>query len=449
LHIAGFDKLIAKLKNLLENPEAPFNHFDWKLDFPEVLNPYLVPDEKQRGFDIVIGNPPYLIIPGAEFQNKYAKFYKLQEGKPDLYRIFIENTFVLLKKFGITSFITPNTFLTIPSAEKIRKFIVNNTTLISIINYDQTVFESASVNSIVYILRLKTPNETSCFKATNLVKEQPLNDSKSIKINQLKSNLNPKFELNIFSDATFDIIVNKLNNSSYALGKIENIKLSLGLQPYHNTIHTALQMESRFLHSRIKENESYIMELGGRDVNKYSVTENRNNYLDFSAELYTKPSLTFFEGERLIIREIVGSTLTVGITRNKLLFNKSCYILKSSNTKFNNKYLLAILNSRLIGFYIQNTGDKSNQTLFPRVTMRTLKLLPIKDSDEQEQKSLISIVDQILSAKATDPKAPTSQLERQIDNMVYKLYDLTYDEVKVIDPEFSLSKEEYENIKIE
>ena len=266
-----------------QNLSAPFFESEWMFGLTD-------------GFDIVIGNPPYLIIAKDEFQNKYAQYYTLQEGKPDLYRIFIEKTFSLLKKSGVASFITPNTFLTIPSAEKIRRYIVNNTTLNSIINYDQTVFESASVNSIVYVLKFKTPNDSSYFTATNLIKEQQMVDANHISINQFKSKLNPKFEINIFSDISIDELISKLVNSSFALDKIKNIELSLGLQPYHNTIHTAKQIENRFLHSDNKKSESFIIELGGRDINKYSVSSNKNNYLDFSAELYTKPSLTFFEG---------------------------------------------------------------------------------------------------------------------------------------------------------
>ena len=92
LQIAGFNNLISKLKNLLQHPDEPFNHFDWKLDFPEVLNPYLEPDQNQRGFDIVIGNPPYVQMQknggflGNELKNKkYVTF----ERTGDLYAIFM------------------------------------------------------------------------------------------------------------------------------------------------------------------------------------------------------------------------------------------------------------------------------------------------------------------------------------------------------------------------
>jgi len=381
------------------------------------------------GFDIVIGNPPYLIIPKEDFKLLYSRNYKLQEGKPDLYRMFIENTFNHLKKSGVTSFITPNTFLTIPSAEKIRKFLVSNTTLLAIVNYDQSVFESASVNSIVYILKFKSPKADNFFKATSLVKGQEINDSILISIEQSKSKLNAKYELNIFSNAADDDLLSKLSINSITIDNINKIEVTLGLQPYHNTLHSESQISNRFLHSSKKLKPSYIPELGGRDVHKYSIGKCKDSYLDYSAELYTKPPIKFFEGERLVIREIVSDTLIVGFTDNKILFNKSCYILKSSNPKFSNKYLLAILNSKVIGFYVRNTGDKSKQTLFPRISMRTLKTLPIKEST---QKSIFeSIVSYILFLK--DKSIESSLLERLIDAMVYELY--LPEEIKVSEAE--------------
>ena len=116
-----------------------------------------------------------------------------------------------------------------------------------------------------------------------------------------------------------------------------------------------------------------------------------------------------------------------------MLFNKSCYILKSSNSTFSNKYLLAILNSTLIGFYVRNIGDKSKQTLFPRITMRTLKILPIKSSEATLQKPFITLVDKILAAKEENVKADTSKLENQLNEMVYKLYELTEEEIKIVE----------------
>ena len=90
LQIAGFNNLIAKLKNLLQHSDEPFNHFDWKLDFPEVLNPYLV--NEKAGFDIVIGNPPYVEFKNLSKEIKpfLEKKYEPAKGKYDLYIPFLE-----------------------------------------------------------------------------------------------------------------------------------------------------------------------------------------------------------------------------------------------------------------------------------------------------------------------------------------------------------------------
>lgn len=148
LKIAGFDKLIAKLKNLLENPDEPFNHFDWKLDFPEVLNPYLLPDEKQRGFDIVIGNPPYL---GQKGNNeKFQEVKRIQLGRDfhqrrmDYFYFFFHQAINHSKQKGVITFITTNYYITATYADKLRQDFKNRATIKCLINFNELrIFESA------------------------------------------------------------------------------------------------------------------------------------------------------------------------------------------------------------------------------------------------------------------------------------------------------------------
>lgn len=109
------------------------------------------------------------------------------------------------------------------------------------------------------------------------------------------------------------------------------------------------------------------------------------------------------------------------------------------------KALLAILNSTLLGFIINKTGDKSNQKLFPRISMNTIQHIPVKLP--KNLTSLVGLVDSVIMKKSQNMDA--SVLEEQIDVMVYRIYKLTYEEVKFIDPEFILAKDEYDNTKIE
>jgi len=148
LQIKGFDKLISKLKHLLQYPDEPFNHFDWKLDFPEVLNPYLEPDEKQRGFDIVIANPPYL---GQKGNNeKFQEIKRIQLGRDfhqrrmDYFYFFFHQAINHTKFTGVITFITTNYYITATYADKLRIDFKNRATIKCLINFNELkIFESA------------------------------------------------------------------------------------------------------------------------------------------------------------------------------------------------------------------------------------------------------------------------------------------------------------------
>ena len=103
------------------------------------------------GFDIVIGNPPYVLINKEIFKKNYEWYYKHQEGKIDLYRLFIEKGLSLCSTKGSLSYITPNTFLSIKNCAKLRRHMLDGNSIVFIDNYDESVFE-ASVNSIVFLL---------------------------------------------------------------------------------------------------------------------------------------------------------------------------------------------------------------------------------------------------------------------------------------------------------
>jgi hypothetical protein len=151
----------------------------------------------------------------------------------------------------------------------------------------------------------------------------------------------------------------------------------------------------------------------------------------------------YFSGERILIRE-TGSKLTSIYVDFELNSNRSLYSIKLKDSSFDYKFILACLNSRVLQFYYQ-TRFKSETNLFPKIRIGQVKELPIPNADKNKQQQVSELVDEILSSKKMDTN--TSGIEAQIDILVYKLYNLTYDEVKVIDPEFQLSEVEYDSIK--
>ncbi|MGC9151934.1 MAG: Eco57I restriction-modification methylase domain-containing protein, partial [Microbacter sp.] len=172
LQIKGFDNLINKLKNLLQHPDEPFNHFDWKLDFPEVLNPYLIPDENQRGFDVVIGNPPYIQL--QKDGGKLAKEFEMQHYQTfartgDIYALFYEKGIQLLKHEGILTYITSNKWMRAGYGEKLRVFFTQYNPL-QLIDLGPGVFESATVDTNILLIQ-KTPTAHKQLKAVTLQKQ--------------------------------------------------------------------------------------------------------------------------------------------------------------------------------------------------------------------------------------------------------------------------------------
>ncbi len=151
LQIKGFDILISKLKNLLKNPDEPFNHFDWKLDFPEVLNPYLV--NGNGGFDIVIANPPYIdsetmVNTGLEELRKHlTNKMSFCKGNWDIYIAFFDMGYHFLNRKGNLVYITPDKWISKPFGYEIRKQLKNKFNKIA--EAGRNVFQTAKVDSII------------------------------------------------------------------------------------------------------------------------------------------------------------------------------------------------------------------------------------------------------------------------------------------------------------
>ena len=379
-------------------------------------------------FDIVIGNPPYVLISHEVFNAKYKKNFTLQEGKPDLFRMFIESSNKHLSKNGVFAFIIPNSFLTIPNAKKLRKDILTKQSITAVINFSDSVFKNASINSIVLI----TTNNTGHNELTNISNSATLRDLMDSTFHFVDQKVflsNEKHEINIFANNSEQVILDKIRKESKSIQEL-GIEVTLGIQPYHNTIHSTSQIENRFIHSSKPKTKQYYLELGGREIKRYSLIPTYNSYVNWEEEFYTKPDLRFFNGCKVLLREIVGEKLTATYTCDFLVVNKSCYsfIHKSNQTTL--KYFLALLNSRLFGFWVSGSGDKSKQKLFPRITMNTIRKLPIK---VQANYILFSIVvDYILflnaidSSKSINVHVSNSHLvqlfEEVIDALIYELY---------------------------
>ncbi len=151
-----------------------------------------------------------------------------------------------------------------------------------------------------------------------------------------------------------------------------------------------------------------------------------------------------FEGDKIVAPQR-SRTNTFGFNSVSWYSSADVYYIKTNNKKYDLKYILALLNSRLFFIWLLNKGKRKGEML--ELYQQPLSEIPIKEVSKNIQSTLATLAAKIISLKSEDKD--TVVFEKQIDNFVYNLYELTYDEVKVIDPAFSLTKKEYEAIKLE
>ena len=434
------NELTGKIKKLeteleeIKNNKIYENAFEWRFEFPEVIN-----DEGDFvGFDVVIGNPPYQLIESKSSEGIYLnEEYKYSEGKPDLFKFFLERGHQILCKNGSFSFIVPASLLTIPSCKNIRSYLLNQNELYEVINFWGSVFEEAEVNSIIISTCKSNESRNVCVieddseKPTSDTLENSIEHKVFLNSKYWKENENYLFNTTS-SSLEFDLL-KKIKKSSIPLGNI--CRYTLGLQVYHNSIHSKEEIEKRVYHSTDKLNDTYFPEIHGSQVMRFHFLENFQEYVAYGNWCYNKPEWVFCAGKRVLIREILGSDgLVCALIELTGIPNKA--IIIAIPEKFSNEYLLGLLSSRLFTFYVNKTTEKGKQRLFPRISLSTLKNLPIKLPNKDFESKIHDCVTQIIESKKLNPNVDICSLEKEIDQLVYTLYGLTEEEIKIIEQSF-------------
>lgn len=430
------DKLTAEIADI-ESGRLYDNALEWRFEFPEVLND----DGDFVGFDVVIGNPPY--IGGREWGlgksefNYYLNTYKGAEYQFDAYILFWELATKLSK--DLIGYITPNTWLNNQKNLLIRGILLK-LKILKIVDYSKTkVFEDATVLPVITLIQKKTAttNQTEILVpsvednyplVTKCIMSQDNWAQDDLKIINIDANKN-------------DILLrNKIESDSQILAEIAIVKF--GIKIYEtgkgNPKQKKEDAQNKIFEADFKVDNTYRPYLEGKDINTYLISW-KNRWLKYGSNLAAPRDISLFEGERILVRRIVGEKLIACYTNGDFVTSQLLQIVKPHDQSLT-KYLLGIINSKLIAFYFRKKYNRQDIT-FPEIRIYELSSLPIKKT--KNQSAFINLVDKILAAKKSDPNANTSELEKQIDHLVYKLYQLTYNEVKIIDPEFALTEQEY------
>jgi len=376
-------------------------------------------NEVKDGFDIVIGNPPYhQLSKDPSASNEYKVYLKQRfgtsGGRLNTFIFFTHIGVELLKSKGIITYIIPNTILTQDYYKETRKLLLDETILKQIVSYDKLPFENAVVENITFFAVKGNATNYTIKHFYDTFHNVELDKSKS-KTDFTKSD---NYSLNFGSNE----ITDSLMNDTIPLSSICNINQAIALKGD----------KSLSLRDSNPRGKFYKL-LDGRNINKYSVNW-AGVYLDYNLDRIhsCKTKDIFTTKEKLIFRR-VSSKLIFSYDNEQYFALNTIVVVNLLNSKdLQIKYLLGILNSMLMDYYYRNK-HKSTKTVFSEIQARSVGELPIKMASKAEQDRIVNLVDKIISAKKKDTEFDTSKLEKQIDEMVYKLYDLTEEEIKIIE----------------
>ena len=409
------------------------NAFEWRFEFPEVL------DEVGNyiGFDAVIGNPPYGVsIKGKEREHLISSISKVPDY--EIYYWFIDRSAQILKNLGNCSYIIPNSILFNVFAQNYRLNLFDNWEINEILDCtDFQIFSEATVRNIIFHLTKKRDTKNLGYRNTMSVESFPglLN----------KERLFVKKDVVKFNNKNWGLIFKLPQENLDLVKKIRTDRLNLnfcfpettqGIIPYDKYKGQSEEViKSQAYHSNIKTKPTQGMWLQGGDVKKYNLTWNKVDWLDYCDGLANPRQPHFFEGKRILIREITSPTIIATITSD-LYYNGGAVLIIKDNedSLIPIEAVLGVLNSKLATFYHFNSSPKASKGAFPKVLVVDVNTFPLpKEISNNLNIELVKSVNQILTRKKENPDADTTALEQEIDQIVYKLYGLNEEEVRIVE----------------
>ncbi|GAA7563670.1 class I SAM-dependent DNA methyltransferase [Helicobacter pylori] len=479
--------LRKKLDDALSGREYQ-NAFEWRFEFPEVLD-----DEGDfLGFDCIIGNPPYIKEGGNKELFASTKRLRTYQGKMDIWYHFVGIGLEILKQNRVLSFIATNNWTTNAGAEKLRNILLRETQFISLIDFgDYRVFESADIQTMIMCFKkIISPNQYF-FDYRKIIAKKP-SDTNRITLLQRKEcegnlYLNAKIEKKNLINKTlffsyFDSIFNTiLKNAILFLNKKE---ITNGIHPHYDRINKKInekfsnqffngegifvlseaeknnlklsQKEMKLLkpsyetaeimkYLTLSQNQHWIIYTDSSFKNPKSMDDypNLKKHLDRFKEVITSDNKPyglhrarderFFTGNpRIIVLRKCAKEPIFSYVNFDCYVSATFYIIKTK--RFDSKFLVGLLNSLLIRFWLKHRGKvQGNNYQIDKEPLMNIPLIKITKSNKPTADKITALVDKILQAKEKDPKANTQELEKEIDALVYQLYNLTDEEIKIIE----------------
>jgi len=343
--------------SLIDDPKvAGEKAFNWNKEFPDIM--------KKGGFDVVIGNPPYgAKISKNDIQFLLSKYEKrgLNNVLSDTYIAFyIHSLEKLLKQNKLLGFITPNTWRLVQSGDKFRSFLANgNYSFQEIIQYQQKVFEDATVDCDTVIIRKRKP-------VNHKLNIEIRNNFDAVLSHSISQDIIAKQEyFNLFLTEKAYNFKQKIENKSVFVK--DNLIIKNGVKPYEkgkgNPPQTSETMREKPFTSESKIDETFSPLIGGSSFHRYRLLWNNDYWIKYGEWLAAPRDKEIFTApEKLIFRQ-TGDSIIGSFVDDKFIMRDNAHILLSQTNEFNLKYVLSILNSKLTNFIYWTINPEKGEAL--------------------------------------------------------------------------------------
>lgn len=423
------------------------NAFDWERTFPNVF--------REGGFDAVIGNPPYVDIIGIppEQRKYFQKRYDTFLYRSDILNVFFHKAVEIIRENGSLGYITSNTYFSSESANKLRAMMGKTLRIKQIVDLGGWVFSQANVDTAILIGQRREPQQTdNVFLAvcqSLLDFKQIVSGTAVFSYNQVQLDFarSDGASWQISSGAATDKVVKRIAALPQLLDSC--VEFSRGYIAYDaHRGHSQQMIDDRVFHAATKETQKYKKELLGSDIGRYCFNVKSKLWINFGGNLAAPRDKRFHAGERIWIQRIRNPKLKQRMVcfytdkHEEYAASSGLTIVRKIGGDWDLKAICGILNSRFVNWWFRQLFHDVNikPTDMAKIPLPNLNFS--KSTDKACHNKLVSLVERILKLNEQTIRTPHEEeivsrevqaVDRSIDRLVYELYGLTEDELRLIE----------------
>jgi hypothetical protein len=422
------DKLISEIT-------SGHKEFDFEVYFSEVFH-------QKGGFDVMIANPPYVQIKQIPWDDRkvFVKKFKSAVGRFNLFYFFLEISSNILRPSGFSTYIVPDRLLLNTQCDKLRKWLLKEQTILEIDSFTKGVFQAVVDNIIIFYCNNRSQKNN--IRAKNNVDIENIENISALEIPITYFFNSPSNQFDLSYNPKIANLINKIKSNSLSLESISETK---------DGIIQGKVSDKLFLDMPLDKDSKPL--LFGEDINRYSI-KFRNKWINYKPNEMMRLEVkrrgpgvrhglwmrtpVIFERNKILTRQTADEIIAAYDT-DCFYYSNTLHGTTITNGKYNPFFVLALLNSKLITWYYRNTTAEEGK-VFAQIKIDLLRKLPVKETSDTEQRCIVKIVEHIISITHSydylqnpQKQAKVKSLQAEIDQLIYKLYGLTPEEIKIVE----------------